>query len=171
MSNIRLRLMTPADATEEYASWLGDPEVNRWLSVKTATPDTQREYIEAWAKRKDARLFAICCHDRAHPPFPLQTCEGRVIGSLKLELLLGYPNASPDVVVLALMIGDKTHWGRGIATLAIRAGTELAFQMWPTIVEVQAGIHPRNIGSVRAFEKSDYQIDWPARVWAMYKRR
>ena len=161
MSNIRLRLMTPADATEEYASWLGDPEVNRWLSVKTATADTQREYIEAWVKRADARLFAICCHE---------DCDGRVVGSLKLELLSGYPNASPDVAVLALMIGDKTHWGRGIATLAIRTGTELAFQMWPTIVEVQAGIHPRNIGSVRAFEKSDYQIDWPARVWAMYKR-
>lgn len=160
--DIRLRLMMSADATEEYCRWLSDPDVNAWLSVKTATVDSQREYVEAWAKREDARLFAICCHE---------DCDGRVVGSLKLEFCRGYPEAAPDTAVLALMVGDKTHWGRGIATLSIRAGTELAFQLWPTILEVNAGIHPRNIGSVRAFEKSDYSIDWPDRVWATYRRR
>lgn len=37
--------MAPGDVTEEYVSWLNDPETTRYLKTKSASMESQREYV------------------------------------------------------------------------------------------------------------------------------
>ena len=54
-----VRLLTPADASEEYAKWLGDAETNRFLETKAATVPQLRDYIADHQERDDSFLLGI----------------------------------------------------------------------------------------------------------------
>lgn len=154
-----LRPLNLDDVTPEYVEWLNDPSVNKWLGTHGATLESQRMWVRRWSDREDARIFAICCRET--------TCGGRMIGSLKLEFLR---DEGGDYAILALMIGEKNHWGRGYGEQAIRLGTSVAFAAWPTIGHVAAAIRPQNFSSLKAFENAGYTVEWPEKLWARVKR-
>lgn len=152
--------MSVEDVTETYVAWLNNPTVTRWLGTHRATLESQRRWVAQWLNRTDARLYAIVCGDLAHP------CTARMIGSLKLEL-----TSNGEAAVLALMIGDQDHWHHGHGTAAIGLGTNVAFGTWPTVRRVEAAIRPQNFGSLHAFERAGYTIDWPEKLWGRMVRR
>ena len=56
---ITVRTMEQHDATDRYASWLNDPETNRYLGTKSATVEELREYIQNWDQHPKALFFGI----------------------------------------------------------------------------------------------------------------
>jgi len=52
----------------------------------------------------------------------------------------------------------RTHWGRGIATEAVRAVTGYAFSAHD-LVRIQAFVFEWNTGSVRVLEKAGYELE------------
>ena len=68
-----LRTLGEADALPQYAGWLNDPEVNRFLETKSATIESVRAYIIEKRDRPDALFLGIFLND------------GTWIGTIKLE--------------------------------------------------------------------------------------
>mgnify|MGYP001618205486 CR=1 FL=1 len=136
-SRLTLRIMEDHDATPEYAGWLNDPEVNRYLATKSATIQELQDYIRKKDLQVDALFFGVYLKENnAH------------IGTVKLEPI------EPDQkrATIAVMIGDKASWGKGYAAEAMQllmdwCFNELGFD------EVNLGVIAKNAAAIRAYEK------------------
>lgn len=137
---IYLRLMEISDATEEYCGWLNDPEVNRFLVIKSSTVDESRVYIVQKNGQPDALFFGIFLKD-----------DNRHIGTIKLE--------SIDLVTgkaeIAMMIGDKNYWGNGLIGEAMRLLIEYSFKELG-LKEIDLGVVAQNKSAIRAYEKMGF---------------
>ena len=142
-AKICLRPLTAADAREEYCGWLNDPAVNQYLEVRFQKHDlpSLKEYIEKMNADPDSVNFAIVRKD-----------TGKHIGNIKL----GPINRHHLFGEIGLMIGDKSSWGQGIATEAIKLITEYGFKVLK-LHKITAGVYAPNIGSVKAFLKAGFE--------------
>lgn len=52
----------------------------------------------------------------------------------------------------------RSHWGRGLATLALKAVADWALAQ-PDLWRVEARCHPENAGSIRVLEKAGLQLE------------
>jgi RimJ/RimL family protein N-acetyltransferase len=139
---VALRLATQADCTPTYVAWLADPDVNRYLETRW-TPqdlDTVRAFVAAMESSADSYLFAI-----------LERGSARHVGNLKV----GPIHARHSFADVSYFIGDRTVWGQGYASDAIRVATSVAFTRLG-LHRVQAGLYASNRGSARALEKAGY---------------
>ncbi|KAI2612681.1 acyl-CoA N-acyltransferase [Hypoxylon fragiforme] len=50
----------------------------------------------------------------------------------------------------------QEHWGKGIATSALRAFSVWAIQQFPEILRLEAGVHSGNEGSLKVLERAGY---------------
>lgn len=108
-----LRPLSLTDANPEYLSWLNDPEVLRYRSPK-AFPSRMEDlqgYLEHIAAAGDLHL-AICLAG-----------EGRHIGNLSISGIQ-WVHGHGD---LAIMIGARGAWGRGLGREAIALAMRHAF--------------------------------------------
>lgn len=96
-ANYILRPLTAADATEHYASWVNDPEVNHFTQVRYSrqTPETLARFI-ASHDNINRLLWGI---------FPAQS-PARHVGNHTLEIAWRHRTA-----MLGIMVGDKEFWG------------------------------------------------------------
>lgn len=142
---VQLRRLAPEDATPTYAAWLNDPEVNRFLEVRyhTHTVESCREFIVAMNASQDQYLFGIFLVD-----------SGRHVGNIKLGFI-DRRNLSGQV---SLFLGDKSTWGRGYATEAIRLITTYGFEQLG-LERAEGGIYEDNLGSLRTFLKLGYTVE------------
>lgn len=131
-----LRALSAADATEAYAGWLCDPEVNRFLDTKSATVRELVEYIELKNASRDALFFGIFL------------VSGEHIGTAKLEPVEREAKRSG----VALLIGDKRYWGRGFGAEAMRALIGYAFGALG-LEELYLGVNAGNSAAVRLYER------------------
>ena len=132
---VTLRIMEDGDATERYAGWINDPEVNRFLGTKHTTVQGLRDYIA----QKDALFFGIFLKDGTH------------IGTVKLEPIEHEKNCA----TIAVMIGDKTCWGKGYAAEAMQLLIDWCFQELK-FDEVNLGVIAKNAAAIRAYEKMGF---------------
>ena len=139
---IYLRPLTAVDATEEYVGWLNDPAVNQYLEVRFLKHDMDnvRKYIAQVNQDPDSVQFGMIRKD-----------AGRHIGNIKL----GPINRIHMIGEIGLMIGDKSSWGQGIATEAIKLITEYGFKVLK-LHKITAGAYEPNRGSVKAFLKAGF---------------
>lgn len=138
---IVLRTMEESDATERYASWLNDPEVNRFLATKSATMEELRAYITQKNSQKDAVLFGVFLKD-----------NGAHIGTVKLEPL----ELTKKQATIAVMIGDKSCWGKGYAGEAMQLLIEWCFTELGC-TEVNLGVVAKNAAAIRTYEKLGFR--------------
>jgi RimJ/RimL family protein N-acetyltransferase/ketosteroid isomerase-like protein len=102
----------------------------------------------------DAAADAWLAHAAADPPprgIWAIDVAGEAVGCLALE-------RGADVEASSYEIGywlGRSHWGRGLATAAVRLATELAW-MDPAVARVQAGVFAWNAASMRVLEKAGY---------------
>ncbi len=140
--DIQLRTIEPSDCTQEYLGWLQDARVNRFLETrweKQSIPKIQ-EFVENVRGSEHSCLFAIIA-------FP----GGKHIGNIKIgPIHPHYPHAD-----ISYFIGDRSSWGKGYATEAIKLVTEWAFSELG-LHKVQAGVFDENIGSIRALQKAGF---------------
>lgn len=109
--NVRLRPMEERDLPS-FVDWLADREVTRWLAEMSAPPTLEEEY--EWYERRrsdpDSLMWAI------------ETIDGRLVGSTELRLEPARRKAEFGIV-----IGDRSQWGRGLGTEALRLVLAYAF--------------------------------------------
>lgn len=145
---VHIRPITLDDVTEEYVSWLQDPEVNRYLETRHTpqTLETVRDYVRGMIKSKDSYMFAIIQQAGLH------------IGNIKI----GPRHPHHNYADLSYVILNKNFWNQGAATQAIEQATEIAFTKLG-IHRLRAGFYWTNGGSRRALIKNHYKWDGCAR--------
>jgi len=140
---IFLRPLTPEHATEEYASWINDPEVNKYLDTRSATIPELQEFIGRYTENENALLLGIFWKE-----------NGEHIGNVKLEPIAWETGEAE----LGIMIGNKTYWGRGAATEATNLVTRYAFDDLG-LRAVTLGVVPGHKAALRVYEKCGFTID------------
>lgn len=138
----RLRLLTLDDVHARYVAWLNDPEVSRYLETRFSpqNEETVRAFVGGMVDSPHSYLFAITASD-----------DGVHIGNLKI----GPINPNHQYADVSYFIGDRTRWGKGLATDAIKTSVAIAFDRLK-LHRVQAGIYEKNVGSARALERAGF---------------
>jgi ribosomal-protein-alanine N-acetyltransferase len=142
---LRMRPLTGSDVTELYALWLNDPDVNRNMESRFSvqTIDSCLRYVAAMNEDPFSHLFGMFdCDSELH------------IGNIKI----GFINPIHQTGEIGLLIGEKSYWGKGFATEAIRALTRWGFDTL-NLEKIEAGCYDENLGSVRAFLKAGYSVE------------
>lgn len=137
---ITLRIMEDADASERYASWLNDPEVNRYLGTKHATVEELRAYIAEKDRADNALFFGIFLRD------------GTLIGTIKLEPI----DLAAKQATIAVMVGDKAQWGKGFGNEAMQLLIEWCFSTLG-LEEIILGVVGTHFPAIRSYEKLGFR--------------
>lgn len=142
---LQFRTLIKEDVSERYLGWLNDPEVNRYLETRfiTQTRDACERFVSDMEKDHTSHLFGI---------FDKATLEH--IGNIKL----GFINSYYQSAQLSLFIGEKSYWGKGYATEAIRCITQWGLDTL-NLERIEAGCYDSNLGSLRAFLKVGYSVE------------
>ena len=141
---IFLRRLTEDDATQEYVDWMNDPEINQYLESRfyTQTIESTKDFIRSVTNDNNYQ-FGIFDNE-----------SGKHIGNIKL----GSINHIHKYGDIGFLIGDKSFWGKGIATEAIRLVTDFAFNNLG-LHKVWGGAYAPNIGSKKAFLKNGFEVE------------
>lgn len=139
------RTLTVDDVTQTYVDWLNDPNVNRFLETRFnyQTIDSCQSYVSDVASNPAHNLFGIFLRE-----------TGIHIGNTKL----GFINPHHNRAQLSLFIGQRDCWGKGYATETIKTITSWGFNDL-NLEKIDAGCYDENLGSLRAFLKSGYQVE------------
>lgn len=142
-NNITLREFRDADI-KELAELCNNKNV--W--------DNLRDYIPFPYTENDAKEFIYLCKNES----PLQTFaiefNEKFVGSIGLV-------KQPDIYKLTAEIGywiGEPHWGKGIATKAVRLITEYGFNKLK-LVRIYTGVFDYNKASQRVLEKSGFKME------------
>jgi len=149
-TRIHMRTLSDQDCTDEYLSWLNDPEVSRFLETRFSPQslDAIRDFVRIVNARENEHLFGIFLKD-----------SGRHIGNIKV----GPINPHHRVADISLFIGARDYWGRGLATEAIATVSAYAFKRLG-VRKLAAGMYASNHGSRQAFMKCGYQHEGTRRA-------
>lgn len=137
-----LRTLDRNDVTEEYLSWLHDPEITRYLEIRFAeqTREGAQAFVAATNASDDSLFLGIFLKD-----------GGDHIGNIKLGPI-DWNHRHGDI---GIIIGSRPHWGRGYAAEAIAGVTTYAFNVL-NLHKILAGLYAANEGSRRAFLKAGW---------------
>lgn len=133
-----------------YVEWFADTEVTRYMGISNCpTLDMEKEWFERTAKSDTDILWAILV-------------EGRHIGSTGIHQI----NWKNQRAITGNVIGDKSEWGKGYGSEAVRLRTAYAFTEIP-LEKLETEAFTDNVGSRRCLEKAGYRQYGVARrhVW------
>lgn len=145
MMRVYLRPLNENDVNSDYLGWFADDDVTAFLEVngKELTKEIVIEYIRTGLNTGKYFMYAICL------------CENdRHIGNLKVGPII----QKHQVADLPCVIGDKSQWGKGLATEAIAIGSRIAFEDH-NIRKLTGQIYANNIGSIKAYCKAGWIIE------------
>lgn len=124
---------------ERYARWLNDKQVckeNRHGKVYN-TIEMTRDYVESVDKSENIAVFAI-----------ITKKENKHIGNICLENISWEDNSGE----IAILIGEKEFWGKGIATKAYRLIIDYGFNTLD-LHRLFSDMTTRNKAMIRVAEK------------------
>lgn len=142
---VYLRELEPNDINQDYLDGFKDDDVTQFLEVngKSLSKESVIAYIEAGIQSKSYFMYAICLQE-----------SSRQIGNLKIGPI-NYEHMTSDLVTV---IWDKSQWGKGLATDAIKLGNKLAFDTY-NIRKLSGGMYSGNIGSINAYTKAGWFVE------------
>lgn len=143
--NIYLRKLRKSDVDSNYCNWMNDPEVNQYLESRFEKWSIKKleDYVTKIQDNPDYVFLSIILKD-----------ENRHIGNIKI----GPINQIHKFADVGLIIGERSFWGRGLATEALKLIVDYAFNTL-NLHKLTAGAYADNIGSIRAFEKAGFLIE------------
>lgn len=112
---VELRPITLEDVSDTYIGWLNDPDVTKFNSHGAAlyTREKAIEYVAKVSASDEYRVFAIRARD-----------TGAHIGNISLQRI----NQIDRSAEFAILVGDKTYWGKGVAKEASRLILRYGFE-------------------------------------------
>ncbi|MBE0351607.1 GNAT family N-acetyltransferase [Pseudoalteromonas lipolytica] len=145
MKNIYLRPLIETDITETYLEYFKDDDVLLFLEVTNSelTRESVIAYIKNGVETKDYYMYAICLIE-----------NDQHIGNLKI----GPIDRKQKISDLVTVIWNKSYWGKGLASEAIKLGNKLAFEKH-NIRKLHGGMYSDNIGSIKAYTKAGWIIE------------
>lgn len=140
---MELRELSVADYSEEYLSWLRDPQVHQFLETRHQEQSAQsiRDFVASVKDRIDEFLFGMFLRG-----------DNRHIGNAKIGPIR-QPHRLADI---SLFIGARDCWGQGYASEAIDALSVHAFRTLG-IAKLSASMYASNVGSRRAFLRAGFR--------------
>jgi len=140
-----------------YLAWLRDKEVNQFLEARFThyTLASLKKYVSRLSRDQNNLLLAIILKG-----------ENRFIGTIKLGFI-DWNHSRGDI---GIMIGDKSCWGKGYATEAIKLLTNYAFDKL-RFHKITAGAYDINKGSIKAFLKLGFYKECHQKEHCIYGRR
>lgn len=143
---IYLRKLSENDVSADYVNWMNDYEVVKYTESKYAAHDDNsiKKFVNDCNRSDNNILFGIF----------LKSTD-KHIGNIKLGNIHPiYKHAD-----IGLIIGMKEYWGRGIGARVISMVTDYGFSVLD-LHKIFAGSYAENIGSIKAFQKSGYDISY-----------
>jgi RimJ/RimL family protein N-acetyltransferase len=138
--SVRLRPVREEDLAD-YAVWLNDPEVVQYTTVVagTITPEGEREWFACITSPKHTgRTWAI-------------EAEGRHIGNCAL-----IPHLTQAQASFGIILGDKSAWGKGYGTAALREVLRVAFAEM-NLHRVHLTVFPENERGRRCYARCGFR--------------
>ncbi len=162
--DLTLAPLEPEHIGATYVSWLNDPKVIAGTEIPATlhTEESVREYVKTTLKASDAMIWRILV-DETH------------VGNIRLSSITeAHKRAS-----VALIIGCRERWGKGIASRSIALLTAYALNEMD-LHKVYAGMYASNPASRQAFEKAGFHLEaemeghvfengQPINVWQMVR--
>jgi aryl-alcohol dehydrogenase-like predicted oxidoreductase/RimJ/RimL family protein N-acetyltransferase len=139
---IYLRKLIEDDASEEYASWINNRDVNKYLETKKAKVEELRDYIKKKSESKNCLFFGIFSKE-----------NDKHIGNIKLEPI----DFNKKIATMGMLIGNKNYWGKGIGTEALKLLVNFAFEHLK-IEKIDLGVLRDNKAAIRVYEKAGFNI-------------
>ena len=126
-------------ATKQYVGWMNDIEINKYLESRFTkqTMETCQDFINSANSNINTYFYGIYV-------------EGRYIGNIKL-----HTNPKHKYADIGFLIGERSEWGKGYATEAIKIIVKFAFETLE-LNKVWAGIYETNKGSIKALKKAGF---------------
>jgi RimJ/RimL family protein N-acetyltransferase len=142
---IVLRDLRLEDVTQAYVDWMNDPEVVQYTESRFSqhTLETVRSFVRVYGNNPGSILFGIFSKEK-----------GIHVGNIKLGPVNWYHGLGD----LALIIGNKAFWGRGVAPEAIAMASRYAFDVLH-LSKVTAGCYSTNKASEKAFLKAGFSVE------------
>jgi [ribosomal protein S5]-alanine N-acetyltransferase len=138
---VTLRPLEEDDIDERYVAWFRDPEVTRFLDAQGISLEDALEYLREGRRTGRYRQLAICV-------------DGTHVGNVKI----GPIQARHGVSDLVTVVGSRAHWGRGVASAAIRLAVGIAFDGME-LRKLSASIDSLNAGSLAAYIRAGFAIE------------
>jgi RimJ/RimL family protein N-acetyltransferase len=145
-STERLQLvpLSLTHATQEYANWLNDNDVNKYLETKGGqTVDTIKDFINSQIEKK-TNIWAII--DRS---------TNKHIGNIKIDPI----NTTHQFGEYGILIGDKNYWGKGYAYEASIVIINYFFSRKDYLRKINLGVLKDNVAAVHLYEKIGFKIE------------
>ena len=141
---VYLRPLSAQDATQTYADWMNDPQVNQYLETRHSPQSVEscRAFIEQCNADPASHLFGIFLQ-QGH----------RHVGNVKL----GFVNSHYQRGQVSLFIGDKACWGQGLSSEVVRLITAYGFDSLG-LHRLEAGCYEDNLASLRIFLKRSCRL-------------
>jgi RimJ/RimL family protein N-acetyltransferase len=160
---IYLREIRPSDATKEYCSWMNDPEVLRHLESQyyegPYTLDLLSDYIQKTLQNPNVAFFAIVAKDK-----------DKFIGTVKLESVTPTDLPVHRYCYIGFLIGDKSYWGKGYATEAIRLTVRYAFESLK-LHKLFASCYGENKAAIKALQNAGFEIEYVSKSKRFFNGR
>ena len=139
--DIYIRKLEVSDINSRYIKWFSDSNVTEFLDARNINIDESKSYLINGCKTGKYYIYAICLDK-----------NDLHIGNIKI----GPIKRKDGISDLVTVIGDKTYWGKGVATIAISKAIELGFKKG-NIRKFVASINSLNMGSVNAYLKGGFK--------------
>ncbi len=138
-AQVRLRPHTEADLLN-YVTWLNDPEVTEFTQIEgPLTLEDEREWL--------ARVST--------PDSPIRNwaidVNGRHVGNCAL-----HRHESSEMAGFGIIIGDKTQWGKGYGTGALREALQIGFEEMG-LQRIHLTALGGNTRGIRCYEKCGFR--------------
>jgi [ribosomal protein S5]-alanine N-acetyltransferase len=140
-----LRPLERSDLNHSYLAWLNDPDVTRYMesgTFPTTMQDLETFYAEVTGSRSQV-IFAITDSE-----------SGRHIGNVKLGPIQWVHRRAS----LGILIGDKTYWGKGVGTEAMRLGIEYGFQK-VNLRRIDLTVFAKHEFAVRLYGRLGFKVE------------
>ncbi|GAA4538277.1 GNAT family N-acetyltransferase [Amycolatopsis samaneae] len=141
---VRLRALEPSDAESLYR-WNSDPDVGRWMV--NGHPLSLAQIRKRCEERKENSYEHVLLGIEALD-------EGKLIGVIDLE------GAEPEVgnAELTIYLGEKSHWGKGYGTEAMRLMCAYGFNVMRLHL-IALWVVAENESARRVYRKVGFQED------------
>lgn len=142
---IYLREVSLADVDRDYCRWMNDAEITQYLESRFEKWSVKKlkDYVSKILKNPDYVFFAIISKD-----------ENKHIGNIKI----GPINRIHNFADVGIVIGERSYWGKGFATEAIKLVVNYAFNTL-NLHKLTAGVYANNVGSIKAFQKAGFLVE------------